>query len=144
MRILISWARHMAIVVFLVVGLNAPALAQQAAPPDHLPAVQIAVVLGAEVKKLCEERFPDITPQVEEKFNAWPLSKVTIQILVNGKEYISPFIQALASQIRQEFYRDDEAKSKSGCEEIDKILESFTRGAPPGALDPFLPANTKS
>ncbi len=142
MQILIRYARHVAILMVVVAALSVPAFAQEAAPPpDHLLAVQIAVTLGAEVKKLCEERFPEITAQVEEKFNAWPLSKVTIQILVNGKEYVSPFIQAVASQMRQEFYRDDEAKSKSGCQEIDKVLDSLTRGAPPGALDPFLPAN---
>ena len=79
---------------------------------------------------------------MEQKFNAWPLSKVTIQILVNGKEYVSPFIQGLISQIREEFYRDDASKGETGCKEIDKLLDSFTRGAPPGALEPFIPVNS--
>jgi hypothetical protein len=134
--------RCIASVLFSFVALDVPVFAQEVAPPpDHLPAVQIAVALGTEVKKLCIERFPEIGTQVEQKFNTWPLSKVSIQILVNGKEYVSPFIQAVVSQIREEFYRDESSKSKANCEAIDKVLDSFTRGAPPGALDPFLPGS---
>ena len=113
-------------------------------PHDHLPAVQIAVALGTEVKNLCRERFPEIAAEVEKKFNSWPLSHVNIQILVNGKEYISPFIQVVTAQVREEFNRDDAEKSKTTCEEIDKVLDSFTKGAPPGALDPFLPSSNKT
>jgi hypothetical protein len=143
MRIMTSCARYVGIATLSVGAFAVSAFAQQAAPPpDHLPAIQVAVALGTEVKKLCVERFPEIAPQVEQKFNAWPLSKVTIQILVNGKEYVSPFIQGLISQIREEFYRDDASKGETGCKEIDKLLDSFTRGAPPGALEPFIPVNS--
>ncbi|HEY7165743.1 MAG TPA: hypothetical protein VIB79_14350 [Candidatus Binatia bacterium] len=107
-------------------------------PVDHVAAVHVAVVVGTEVKRMCVERFPEIAPLVEEKFNAWPLSKVKIQILVNGKEYVSPFVESVLNEVRQEFDREDSVRRKAGCEEIDKILESFTRGAPPGALEPFI------
>ena len=110
------------------------------APVDHVAAVHVAVVVGTEVKRLCVEKFPEIAAQVEQKFDAWPLSKTKIQILVNGKEYVSPFVEDVLKEVRQEFGREDPLKRKAGCEDIDKILDSFTRGAPPGALEPFIAA----
>jgi len=129
-----------AILLAAALGISASAKAEESgtAPVDHVAAVHVAVVVGAEVKRLCVEKSPEIAPQVEQKFDAWPLSRVRIQILVNGKEYVSPFVESVLTQVRQEFDREDPAKRKAGCEEIDKILDSFTRGAPPGALEPFV------
>src|SRR5437762_12275172 len=79
-------------------------------PVDHVAAVHVAVVVGAEVKRLCLEKFPDIAPQIEQKFDAWPLSKVKIQILVNGKEYVSPVLESVLGEVREEFGREDPAK----------------------------------
>ena len=145
MKTIGSFVKLAATITFSVGVFAASAFAQELSPPhDHLPAVQIAVALGTEVKNLCTDRFPEIAAEVEKKFNTWPLSHVNIQILVNGKEYVSPFIQAVTAQIREEFYRDEAEKSKTTCEEIDKVLDSFTKGAPPGELDPFLPSSNKT
>jgi hypothetical protein len=50
----------------------------------------------------------------------------------------------VTAQVREEFHRDDAEKTKTTCDELDRILESFTKGAPPGALDPFLPSSEKT
>jgi hypothetical protein len=120
--------------LFLTLSARAAAQQRQPLPSDPLPALQIAVAVGSEVGRLCKERFPDLAPKIDEAFKSWPLNGVSVQILVNGKEYISQFIEALIAQIREDFTREEISESRKGCAAIETTLAALTRKVP----DPFL------
>ena len=120
--------------------LHLPVHAQMQAPrPDPLPLIQLATTIAPQIKDLCIARFPDLKAAIEQQWAAWPLKDVKVQILVNGREYVSPFIADIAA----EFNAEPPEKLRPGCEGFGEMLASFIARVPQDVLRPFLPGPAK-
>ena len=117
-----------------------PAAAQQPSPPppDVLGAVVMTMTLVDELRIQCSLAFPEMKPEIEEAWRAWPLAKTTVTITVNGRPYVSPSIARSVAGIRVQFASGNEAKNRTECEGFKARLESLARTMPKDAIAPFL------
>ena len=59
-------------------------------PSDVLPVVQKRIMFKAAEKTACVTLFPELTGVIDDAWKNWPASRIKIQLLINGKEWIDP------------------------------------------------------
>ena len=107
-------------------------------PRDPLPMIQLAQTIATEMGALCSKRFPDLKVSLDNAYQSWPLRSISITIQVNGNDYQNPTLVFLASTMRRDFFTEEEAKSRKGCEDYPAFLAKMASDIPPNILAPFV------
>ena len=104
-------------------------------PSDVLPVVQKRIMFKAAEKTACVTLFPELAGVIDDAWKNWPASRIKIQLLINGKEWIDPPLRSFYEDELVNMKKMSKEKAKEKCK---RFPESLSTALEPTDYDVFI------